>query len=310
MNRMILRHQKYKALHRILTDYPQAFENRPEAQAWIETLAERNTSVSALITTIIRPVSTVYRPKQELRKALQDELNALLGVAVIIATQAGNQSQLAEMKGYRREVYSESAYKLFEMAIHVASEIGKAQELAAKLGCDAQRLADFNTLAADYGSVMDDTGLTLNGRKANRKSIHAMLTDCNQLLINQVDHYIRANKALYPDLYLNYTVMRFPHRKRRGAAVKPSEGDISGTVANAATGLPVLNATLTLVQQASSTASDEDGCYLFDELAEGTYTLQCFAHGYQVPKPEKFNLLNGESLVIDFNLTPVDPVLN
>lgn len=310
MKRMILRHQKYKALHKILSDYPQAFEGRPEAQAWIETLADRNTKVSTFISTIIRPVSTVYRPKQELRKALQDELNALLGVAVILATQAGNLAQLAEMKLYRREVFNESAYKLYEMAILVAAEIAKEQELAAKLGCDAQRLADFNLLAADYGGVMDETGLTLNERKVNRKVIHKMLSECNVLLSNQVDHFIRANKALYPDLHLYYTVMRFPHVRRRGAAVKPAEGDISGTITDSVSGLPIENANLTLVQNAFTSPSDDDGYYLFDELAEGTYTVQCFAHGYQVPLPAKVKLLNGESLLIDFTLIPVDPVLN
>lgn len=311
MRREIIRHQKYKALQRILSDYPQAFEGKPEAQALVDTLAIQNDQLSETISKLIRPVSTVYRPKQDTRKTLLLMLNSMLGVSIMIATRIGNQPLIDIMKLYRRQLPSAPAYNVYEMAVHVSAEIGKEQELAANLGVTAEKLSDFNKLIAAFGSIIDDTGLALNDRKVERRQLNALLKACNILLRDQIDHFVIANKTEYPDLHLTYTAMRGPRRPRRSNNQNnPGLSDISGTVTDNTTNLPVANAYIGIIQQGSVTETDADGSYLIDELNEGDYTVSCHAPGYEVPEPVQLKAGVNDSLVVDFNLKPVDPLLN
>lgn len=106
-------------------------------------------------------------------------------------------------------------------------------------------------------------------------------------------------------MYASYRTMRGPKRRRGSNGNNiPALSDITGTVTDSITGLPVPNATITLVQQSMVTETDEEGTYTFDELYEGSYTVGCFAPGYQVPDPEITSLGNNDSLVIDFSLIP------
>jgi len=91
--------------------------------------------------------------------------------------------------------------------------------------------------------------------------------------------------------------------KNHGGEV-PGQADISGMVTDSYTGLPVTNASITLLQQESVTNTDTDGYYLIDELYEGTYSVGCYAPGYQVPAQVETTLGPNDSQVIDFSLTP------
>jgi len=91
--------------------------------------------------------------------------------------------------------------------------------------------------------------------------------------------------------------------KNHGGEV-PGQEDISGMVTDSYTGLPVTNASITLLQQESVTNTDTDGYYLIDELYEGTYSVGCYAPGYQVPAQVETTLGPNDSQVIDFSLMP------
>ena len=152
--------------------------------------------------------------------------------------------------------------------------------------------------------------MAMNNRKVGRKEIQLLLKASNQLIVNQVDHFVIMNGSAFPEMKLAYMSIRKPRRSRKGAPMSDATGDISGTVTCSSNALAVVNASITLLQHAAVSETDIDGCYLFDELDQGTYTVGCFAHGYHVPEAVEVTIQNNESLVVDFNLIPVDPVLN
>ena len=50
--------------------------------------------------------------------------------------------------------------------------------------------------------------------------------------------------------------------------------------------------------------TSEDGSYVFTDLAEGIYSLQCFAQGYQMKEQKEIQLAASDSTSIDFVLSP------
>ncbi|PKN96035.1 MAG: hypothetical protein CVU43_22780, partial [Chloroflexi bacterium HGW-Chloroflexi-5] len=310
MKNTITRHQKYKTLHRILTENPQAFEGKPEAMAMLASLGDCNDQLSQLISKLIRPVSTVYQPRQNLRINFIESLKTMNGACILIATRINNNTLKAIMKQYRVQISRVADYTLYEMAVHIAEELKPYSGQAEDIGLDTVKLTEFTRLTNDFLSILDDTGMALNTRRVGRSEIHSLLKACNQLIVNQVDHFVIMNGPAFPEMKLAYMSVRKPRRSRKSDPEIEANGDISGTVTNSITGVSIGNASITLLQHASVNETDIDGYYLFEELEEGTYTVGCFAHGYQVPEAVEVTIQNNESLVVDFNLIPVDPVLN
>ena len=301
--------QKYKDLHTVLSSYPTAFEGKPEALAMLETLGMLTNQLREKISDLTLPLATVYRSKQEFREQFIAALNRMNGLCIIIATRQGNEPMLTEMRQYRRQIKSAGDLSMYQMAIKVAAKLTEFSEEAQSLGVSASGITAFNTLVQDFGGIIGATNLRLNNRKVGRQNLMQMLSQTSNLLINQCDHFVEVSRVEFPDLYDSYRSLR-----RRKSHHKSSEevgtAEITGTVTHAVTGEPVPGATITIAEQETNYQTDDDGLYYLDELSSGTYTLRCFAPGYQVPDTVTVKTANGESLVVDFQLTPVDPVLN
>jgi hypothetical protein len=127
----------------------------------------------------------------------------------------------------------------------------------------------------------------------------------------QLDTFVRFAEEEHPDLYSGYTFLR----KRKTAKTKtgtleaePTE--IVGTVTDSVTGYPIANATINIVDYNLIETTDTDGCYTLDELEADSYLVHCYAPNYQVPEAVSVTLAAGESLVVNFALTPVSIIAN
>jgi len=57
-------------------------------------------------------------------------------------------------------------------------------------------------------------------------------------------------------------------------------GKISGKVINAASGQPLANASVTLLEKSNGLAADLNGLFVFNKLATGTYSIKCTYSGH------------------------------
>jgi hypothetical protein len=233
----------------------------------------------------------------------------MCSLCILIATRIDDEPMLAEMRQYRRQFRSVSDLALYQMALHVSSKLAEFPEDSLNLGVSPGDITTFNALITDFGGIIGTTNVQLNTRRVGKQDLKQVLSETSQLLINQCDNFVEVSKVNFPELFASYRSLRRKQSRRKAKEVTGT-ADISGTVTNAATGEPVENASIGIVEQETIYQTDEDGIYYLDELDAGTYTLRCFATGYQVPKTLTVKPSNGESLVVDFQLTPVNPVLN
>lgn len=311
MKRKISRHQKYKSMQITLESYPQAFEGNQEAIAVMNSFSEHNSQLTALLSKLTRPVSTVYQPKMNKQADFTKKLRAMIGVGITVATRKGDASLLYTLKLYRKQLRTASAFLLREMAVHLSEELTAHTETLTGLGITPESFAAFNQMIADFSDTIDNTKVQLNVRKSDRKAIDSLLKSCTSLVKDQLDPLILTVEDDYPDLFREWTTLRARRKsKTQPGTPEAANADISGTVTDSNTNQPVAYAIVSLVEQGTVTESDEDGYYTFDELSEGSYTLSCHATGYNVPEVVKATAGPDDSLVIDFNLTPVNSILN
>jgi hypothetical protein len=310
MKRSIERFQQYKALHRILSDYPQAFSEKPEVQSTLDQFDNLNGQLSTLISNLLRPVSGVYRPRKELRDAYFKSLTNLIDLGVLIARKTGNQSMQAMMMGYRSTSFRASHYRLYEIGVDTVRELSAFPDLVSSLGKEATLLESFSTLAEEFSGKLGDTGIALNIRRSQRREFTRLLTDCHGILRYELDRYVAHHKLTYPEMFNLYESMRRPHRRKKRSGEKPGISLITGSVTDAVTGQAIAGAGISLIQQASVIETDADGFFEIEDLHEGKYTLGCFASGYQVPENQEVTLGADDIVEVNFTLQPVNPILN
>ncbi|MDY0102371.1 MAG: carboxypeptidase-like regulatory domain-containing protein [Lentimicrobium sp.] len=309
MRTRLQRIQKYKDLHTVLSSYPAAFEGKPEAMAMLDSLGALTNQLTEKVSGLTRPLTPVYRSKQELRDNFTTSFNRMCGLCIIIATRIGNEPMLAEMRQYRRQHRSVSDLSMYQMAVHVSGKLAEFPEESLNLGVSASDITAFTDLITNFGEIIGYTNLHLNSRRVGKHDLKQLLSQTSQLLINQCDNFVEVSRVDFPELFASYRSLR-RKQSRRKAKEETGTADISGAVTNAATGEPVENASIGILEQETIYQTDEDGLYYLDELPSGTYTIRCYAVGYQVPETVTVKPSNGESLVVDFQLTPVNPVLN
>lgn len=100
----------------------------------------------------------------------------------------------------------------------------------------------------------------------------------------------------------NYHRLRRVKRAGSKSGSIPETSDITGSVSDASTGLPVGGALVKIIEQGWSVTTDADGDFLFDELPAGHITLTCHAPGYEVPEIASFELGLNDHVVWNFLL--------
>ena len=309
MRMFINRHQRNKSICRVLNNYPLAFQNKAKALAMKEEFNNQSEEVSDLISSLLRPSSTIHRPKQDSQQKFVATVFEYIGMGILLATDLENMPLLDILKVYKSKITKVSAYRLFEIAIHVSEELQKYPELAVAFGITEEKMAEFNDQISAFGETLDNTGALLTNRKSGWNDLRKQLLSCSKIIRNKLDPFIEFNETEFPDLFKDYMLVR-GSRKRRKRAVKEDTTtcELSGVVTDKATGLPIANATIILLEHETVYTTDADGYYLIDELEAGAYTLSCHAAGYEVPEKVNTPLLAGESLIFDFSLKPVSPL--
>jgi hypothetical protein len=305
MKTEIEKHQQFKAIGFVLENHAADFEEKPDMQSAKVAFMANTTQIGEILSQLMRPVATVRSPKIDSESRLRKEVSKMIGIGMSIAEGQNNQVLLETLRNYDTQWRRCSAYQLYENSLHVHEELSMLNELASGNGLTSEKLAGFRSMVDSFGETLDITGIRLTDRRRNRKNIRVLIKASNRILRIQLDTYIRFLEDESPGLYNEYMFLRKRKRKRPGNSEAAQLCDISGTVTDSVTGLPLPNAVITLLSPETVVQSDEDGYYLLDELQAAECTITCHLPDYEVPDEEKVTIAAGESLVVDFSLTPV-----
>lgn len=305
MNRIIIRHQKMRAISRILENHSEIFEGKAEALVLKDNFAQQLDAAALLISEMLKPTSAIRMPKLIEQKHLELETGKMIKLGILLSIHLKNDSFQHLFKTYRKKMYSVSAYKKYEIALHVEAELSKHQAVAIEFGLTAERLLQFNTLVTDFGSMLELTGENLFQRKKGRVEMEQLLKICNETLRFKIDPLMGFYQELHPQITDEYFLARGikTRKKKRITADKPTV-EIVGTVTNATNGEPVNKAIINLIGHDVVTETDADGYYLLDDLPATTFVISCHSQGFELPTQVTLTAAPGESLVVDFVLTP------
>ena len=307
MDIYINKFQKCKEICRVLNTYQQAYISKNKAKTMVEEFSGETEIFGLQISKLLRPPSTIYRPKQYMQQTFIASVKELIGMGILLATHLDNKSLLDILKVYKNKVAKASAYKLYEMAIHVLEELQNNAEVAIDFGLTDEMLTTFETQITEFGQTLDATTALLVNRKMGRMDMNSTSLSCSKIIRMKLDPFIIFNEKEFPELYKEYFLVRGLRKRRKIVPKDENLADVSGIVTDKLTGLPIVNATITAVEQEVTAITDEDGYYLIDELLEGNCHFTCSSPNYEMPAEYPLTLNAGEPLELNFELVPVVP---
>ena len=208
------------------------------------------------------------------------------------------------MKGYRSMVYSLTSFRLRESSFDLADVLEAYPEDGETIGFTADDITAFRQLAGNFAETMQSVREQFDDRRKKRQDVRDLFKVCDGILKESLDPFIQINAAIFPDLATAYKLIRYNSGKSKSAGTAASEtAEISGTVADASTNLPVEGATVFVTAYNLLTETDADGMYIFDGLAPGEYRVACSVNGYEPPAVQAVLLVEGGSTIADFFLT-------
>lgn len=309
MNNQILIHQRYKLIIRVLDSHQAVLDGKTEILAAKAAFVSKDSRIEELITELLQPISIVYGPKREMQISMREKVKRMTGLGILIAQKHNDLKLLQTMKAYKSLAYRTTYYKLHENALQVADLLEQYSEDANSFGFTLEEIQQFRGLVAGFGSLLVDTGNQLSDRKVSRSELKSLFKDCNKILKESFDPFATFISDTHPDFYREYTLLRSnsSSRKKTAQEIDLADGEISGTVLNAKSGLPIEGATISIRGIDISVNSDADGYFLFSDLVSGQYRLQCSLMGFIVPNEEVVEL-NAENNSVDvvFKLSEVE----
>jgi hypothetical protein len=296
---------KFNVVAIVIINNPDPFEGFTEIIDAKDMFLSKKTRISELLTTLNKPHTEVYGVKMDSRDKLRSLLKLAIGTGITVASRQKNQPLLLSLKNYKNILSKTNTHDLPDMAGRVCNELEQYQALASGAGLTAEKLADLKGLTASFREMIEGTNYEFSSRKVARKELKGLITDCFNILNNELDPFVEHCKETFPDFYNAYTTLRAKKRySRKKSAVNALSADITGTVTDSLTLEPVQGAIISLLETETIASTDEDGYYQIEEVAVAKYTVGCHAPGYLVPESVKVDPKAGESLVIDFVLVP------
>ena len=310
MKIQIKKSDKFNVVAIVLTNNPEPLEGFTEIIEAKEMFIVKKTRISELLTTLNKPVTEVYGVKIDSRDKLRSLLKLAIGTGITVATRQKNQPLLRTLKSYKVALGNTNTHDLPDMATRVCTELEQYHTVAAGSGLTAAKLAELKGLTTSFREIIEGTDYEFSTRKACRKELKGLITDCINILNNEIVPYVEHCKDTFPDFYNAFTAAygKKKYSRKKPAAVNTEPANITGTVTDSVTGELVEGAIINLIETETVTETDEDGTYEIDEVAAVKYTVGCHAPGYLVPDSVTADPKAGESLVIDFSLVP-EPVI-
>lgn len=304
MKKLVFSTHKFKAIQRVLDTHQDAFEGKAQALEVRQNFAGIATEMSSLITDLTVPLTSVYYTRKNNRKELIAALGKMLQIGLMFASREGDLVLLNTLKDFKRRYVSVSTNEVIQFSYYFIGKINEKLEKAAEVGISPEAVQSLQDKTVAYQNSVVAVSDILADRQSRRNRVYELIQDGTRILLNDLDRFVQYNANNFPELNFAYNRVRWSRHRKSSAKNLPTESDISGSVTDNNTGLPIEGATLNLIEHAHAITSDKDGYYIFDDLEEGEYTVTCHASGYTVPEPFVLSLSANESVIHNFSLKP------
>ena len=235
-----------------------------------------------------------------------DKSNAKLTLAQIAADIAALIAAYAAATG-NPTLEAEVAYPVYKL------KRTRDEQLAPVCQVIHDRAVEHKTALIDYGlkeattaalqaAITDYAAKTPNPRTAvgNRKTQTAQRRELfrrgDEILKKQLDKLVQTLRTAEPDFHATYFNLReIPDTSTTVTQLK-------GTITDAATGLPIKGATITIVELGRSAVSNSLGKYHFKPVHHGDYTLKAVKEGYDPFEIDEIQVKMGDIKHLDMSL--------
>lgn len=306
MKKLLSKIDRFRTIARVMDNNAAAFEGFPEIIVTRDKYFSYMTRINELYSELTVPVKDVYGNKRNSENQLRAALKQAIGTGITVALRQNNIPLLESLRSYKSNVFVTNQHELPEVATRVYNELASSGETASNLGLTTQKLTELQELISAYRELMEVTDLNMSTRKSSRNTLITYVSECQDMLRDEIDTFVGHRKETFPDFYVAYFTARgIKRRRRRKTGTKTELYEITGTVTDNSTGLPLANAVINLLTPETIVMTDEDGVYVLEDLVAGEYTVSCHLAGYEVPANLTVTATNGKSPVADFNLVPV-----
>lgn len=305
MKSIIRTTDEFLTLQRIMNDYPDAFEEFAKAIFYRDKFMANNERISELISMLDRPYTEYTTRKRDEATRLQSAIRNAIKIGLSVARSLQNNTMLEAFKNYRRSLWHISYHSLSELSLRVVEGISNNMEEALALGLTSKQFTDLQELSSSFREIMQSTLYDLSSRRSARRELSALVKENMEILAYHLDGLVSTLETSSPAFFNAYFTVREKKRRKRKSTSNDSQlCEITGTVTDSVTGLPIDNAVINLASPETILYTDEDGYYLVEDLVAGTYTVSCHLEGYEVPAGVTVTSAAGDSLVVDFALVP------
>jgi hypothetical protein len=302
MKRLVFSTHKFKAIQRVLETHQDAFEGKAQALQARQSFADIASEMSSLITDLTVPLTSVYYTRKKNRKELIAELGNMLQIGLMFASREGDLVLLNTLRDFKRRYVSVSTNEVIQFSYYFIEKINEKLEKVSEVGISAEAVLALQDKTVAYQNSVIAVSDILADRQSRRSRVKELIQEGTKILNNDLDRFVQYNATNFHQLNFAYNRVRWSRHRKASAQTLPAESDISGTVTNINTGLPVEGATLNLIEHDHAITSDKDGYYIFNDLEAGDYTITCHASGYLVPEPFVVNLSPNEGVIHNFAL--------
>ena len=172
-----------------------------------------------------------------------------------------------------------------------------------------QQLEDYGILADDitvfenaitaYRGVISGPRVAVSEQKAQTERISQLVAQANDLLKNTMDNIMLQYKLEDPVFFNTYMSARaIVDTGIRHTAIR-------GKVTDAATGLPLYSAKVTIIELDRTASTGTDGVYGITEFEGGVYSVKVEMDGYVSQTKPVVELQRGRGMELNFQLTKV-----
>ena len=284
-----------RAVEKLCDDFPAIIALIPALVTAVAELKAHIAEILSLDQAIGTDLKGITRDKSILKKELSKLASIVAGAIYAYATVIKNNTLAQEVNTNNTKLLRTSDDSLAPrcQAIH-----DKALSLRSELedyNITPQTLTELQTAINNYQAATPKQRTAVTDRKVLIKQQTAIFKKIEELFTKRMDKLVATLSATHPEFVAKYESDRIILDPRTTAT------QLKGTVKDA-TGTPIKNAEITVVELNLTTKSDAEGKYSFKPIRNGKYTIRATASGFNDMEIEDVETKVGEIKHLEVNL--------
>ncbi|HQU83462.1 MAG TPA: carboxypeptidase-like regulatory domain-containing protein [Pyrinomonadaceae bacterium] len=285
-----------RTVEKLSDDFPAIIALIPALVTAIAELKAHIAEILSLEQAIGTDLKGVTRDKSVLKTELAKLASIVAGAIYAYATVIKNNTLAQEVNTNnskllktRDDLLAPRCQAIHDKALNLRGEL-------ADYNIDAEKLSELQTAIDNYQAATPKTRIAVTDRKVLIKQQTAVFKKIDELFTKRIDKLVATLSATHPEFVDKY------ESDRKVIDPRTISTQLKGTVKDA-TGNPIKNATITVIELGLTTKSDAQGRYSFKPIQYGKHTVKATSNGLNDVEIEDVDIKVGEikNLVITMN---------